>query len=69
MWSRQAADALLEPALVVEHGAAQGAAVRGLLARAGFAGIATRRDLAGHERATQGRTAPDTLESASGPVE
>lgn len=41
--------------LLVEHGAAQGAAVRELFARAGFAGVETRRDLAGHERATGGR--------------
>jgi release factor glutamine methyltransferase len=41
--------------LLLEHGAAQGAAVRELLARAGFAGIETRRDLAGLERATGGR--------------
>jgi len=41
--------------LLVEHGATQGAAVRELFARAGFAAIETRRDLAGHERATGGR--------------
>jgi release factor glutamine methyltransferase len=41
--------------LVVEHGATQGAAVRDLFARAGFADVTTRRDLAGHERATGGR--------------
>ena len=40
--------------LLVEHGFEQGAAVRELLAAAGLAGIATRRDLAGHERATGG---------------
>lgn len=40
--------------LIVEHGAAQGAAVRALMARAGLAGAATRRDLAGRERATRG---------------
>jgi release factor glutamine methyltransferase len=45
--------------LLVEHGAAQGAAVRGLFERAGFAGVETRRDLAGLERATGGRRAPD----------
>jgi release factor glutamine methyltransferase len=43
--------------LVVEHGFAQGAAVRQLLDRAGLIGIDTRRDLAGHERATAGRRA------------
>ncbi len=41
--------------LVLEHGAGQGAAVRALLGQAGLGGIATRRDLAGHERATAGR--------------
>jgi release factor glutamine methyltransferase len=41
--------------LLVEHGYDQGAAVRALFAAAGFAGIETRRDLAGHERATGGR--------------
>jgi release factor glutamine methyltransferase len=53
--------------LVVEHGATQGADVRALMARAGLLHVATRRDLAGLERATQGRMPPDTLESASGP--
>jgi release factor glutamine methyltransferase len=41
--------------LLVEHGASQGPAVRELLARAGFGGIETRRDLAGLERASGGR--------------
>lgn len=40
--------------LLLEHGAAQGEAVRGLLAGAGFAAIATCRDLTGHERVTEG---------------
>ena len=40
--------------LLVEHGAEQGAAVRELFAAAGFDAIETRRDLAGHERATGG---------------
>lgn len=40
--------------LVVEHGPGQGAAVRALFTAAGFAGIATSRDLAGHERVTEG---------------
>jgi release factor glutamine methyltransferase len=40
--------------LALEHGTNQGAAVRALLADAGFAAVATRRDLAGHERATAG---------------
>lgn len=43
--------------LLCEHGAAQGEAVRALFAAAGFAAIATHRDLAGHERVTQGRRA------------
>ncbi len=41
--------------LLVEHGATQGPAVRELFARAGFEKVETRRDLAGHERATGGR--------------
>ncbi|HWN07445.1 MAG TPA: peptide chain release factor N(5)-glutamine methyltransferase [Steroidobacteraceae bacterium] len=46
----------LEPGgwLIVEHGAAQGAAVRALFAAAGLAAVATRPDLAGHERVTEG---------------
>lgn len=40
--------------LIVEHGATQGAALRALMTQSGLAGIATHRDLAGHERATQG---------------
>lgn len=55
--------------LVLEHGAAQDAAVRELMSAAGFVDVATHRDLAGLPRATQGRTAPDTLELASGPGE
>jgi len=43
--------------LLVEHGAQQGEAVRALFRAAGFAGIETRRDLAGLERATGGRIA------------
>ncbi|MGA8278017.1 MAG: peptide chain release factor N(5)-glutamine methyltransferase [Rhodanobacteraceae bacterium] len=38
--------------LLLEHGAEQGAAVRTLLAAAGFANIETACDLAGHERVT-----------------
>lgn len=41
--------------LLLEHGAGQGAAVRALLAAAGFTDVRTRRDLAGHERASGGR--------------
>ncbi len=40
--------------LLLEHGAGQGAAARGLLAGAGFGAVATFRDLAGHERVTEG---------------
>ena len=40
--------------LLLEHGAGQGEAVRGLLAGAGFAAVATFRDLAGHERVSEG---------------
>lgn len=41
--------------LLVEHGATQGPVVRALFTAAGFEAVATRRDLAGHERATGGR--------------
>jgi release factor glutamine methyltransferase len=41
--------------LLLEHGYAQAAAVREMLADAGFTDVETRRDLAGHERATGGR--------------
>jgi release factor glutamine methyltransferase len=44
--------------LLVEHGSTQALAVRELFARAGFADIETRRDLAGLERATGGRRPP-----------
>jgi release factor glutamine methyltransferase len=40
--------------LLLEHGAAQGAAVRALLAGAGLRAVETFRDLAGHERVTEG---------------
>jgi release factor glutamine methyltransferase len=52
-----AARAHLEPGgtLVLEHGAAQGPAVRALLESAGLVGVGTRRDLAGHERVTEGK--------------
>jgi release factor glutamine methyltransferase len=42
-------------ALILEHGAAQGAATRSLFEAAGLAGVGTRLDLAGLERATLGR--------------
>lgn len=41
--------------LLMEHGFDQGAAVRQLLLEAGFDGVETRQDLAGHERCTLGR--------------
>jgi release factor glutamine methyltransferase len=41
--------------LICEHGAGQGEAVRGLFRLAGLQEVATRCDLAGHERATLGR--------------
>jgi release factor glutamine methyltransferase len=40
--------------IVLEHGDTQGAAVRGLLAGAGFEAVRTHRDLAGLERCTEG---------------
>ncbi len=43
--------------LAVEHGAAQGEAVRRLLAAAGLEGVGTRTDLAGLERISYGRRA------------
>jgi release factor glutamine methyltransferase len=50
-------------ALLVEHGTAQGAAVRGLMAEAGLESIETLRDLAGHERVTEGRRPREAVES------
>ncbi len=52
-----AAPDYLEPGgwLLMEHGADQGEAVRGLFDRAGFRAIATETDLAGLERVTLGR--------------
>jgi len=41
--------------LLLEHGATQGAAVRELLRAAGLIAVATLRDLASHERVTEGR--------------
>lgn len=43
--------------LMVEHGFQQGAAARRLFLGAGFSGVETLRDLAGHERVTVGRLA------------
>jgi len=50
--------------LVLEHGTGQGAAVRDLLRVAGLAGVETRRDLAGHERASEGTRLREAVESA-----
>jgi release factor glutamine methyltransferase len=52
-----AAAALLRPgaALALEIGTGQGAAVRALLAGAGFVEVAVRRDYAGHDRVATGR--------------
>jgi release factor glutamine methyltransferase len=41
--------------LLLEHGATQGAAVRGELEAAGFAHVRSHRDLGGHERMTEGQ--------------
>ena len=41
--------------LLIEHGWDQAAAVRGLLAEAGFDAVQSRQDLAGHERCSGGR--------------
>lgn len=46
-------------ALLLEHGATQGAAVRARLAARGFAGIVSHRDPAGHERVTEARLPSD----------
>jgi release factor glutamine methyltransferase len=49
--------------LLLEHGAGQGAAVRGMLGSAGFGDVRTWRDLAGLERVTEGARPPETVES------
>lgn len=56
------ARAFLKPggALLLEHGAEQGSAVRELLRQSGYAGVGTRRDLNGNERATLGVHEPGT---------
>lgn len=53
----EAARRLLRPGglLILEHGAGQGTAVRGLMAGRGFARVETRKDLGGLERCTLGR--------------
>lgn len=52
-----AAPAALRPGgwLLLEHGAGQAAAVRACLVARGFADVVSTRDLAGHERVTEGR--------------
>jgi release factor glutamine methyltransferase len=50
--------------LLLEHGADQAAAVRELLRTAGLADVETRRDLAGHERASEGTQPREAVESA-----
>jgi release factor glutamine methyltransferase len=51
---RSVAAAASAPWVALEHGAGQGPAVRDLLAGAGYAGVMTHRDLAGHDRVTVG---------------
>jgi len=51
--------------LLLEHGTSQGAPVRELLVAAGFGEVATWRDLAGHERVTEGTRPREALESAT----
>ena len=43
--------------LVVEHGASQGERLRALLVARGFVSVTSHRDLAGHERVTEGKLA------------
>lgn len=56
----RAAAALLVPGglFICEHGSGQGAAMRALLGRHGFTGIATHQDLAGRDRFTAGHRHP-----------
>jgi release factor glutamine methyltransferase len=44
--------------LALEHGTAQGESVRALLVGRGFTHVTSHRDLAGHERVTEGKLAP-----------
>lgn len=46
---------LADGVLLLEHGAMQGAAVRALLEARGFSHVVSHRDLAGHERVSEGR--------------
>ena len=41
--------------LFLEHGATQGATLRGALVARGFTHVTSHRDLAGHERVTEGK--------------
>ena len=50
--------------LFIEHGPAQGEAVRSLVMSAGFGGARTHRDLAAHERVTAGAIPREALELA-----
>ncbi len=50
--------------LLLEHGAGQGAAVRDQLRAAGLVRVETRRDLAGHERASEGARPREAVESS-----
>jgi release factor glutamine methyltransferase len=43
--------------LALEHGASQGEALRSLLVARGFTSVTSHRDLAGHERVTEGKLA------------
>jgi release factor glutamine methyltransferase len=52
--------------IFIEHGAAQGAAVRNLMSRAGLADVRTHRDLASRERVSTGMVPPQAVESAAG---
>jgi release factor glutamine methyltransferase len=45
--------------LCLEHGAAQGLAIRERLVARGYAHVVSHRDLAGHERVTEGQWLPD----------
>jgi release factor glutamine methyltransferase len=44
--------------LALEHGNSQGARLRSLLVARGFTAVTSHRDLAGHERVTEGKLAP-----------
>jgi release factor glutamine methyltransferase len=44
--------------LALEHGATQGETLRSLLVARGFTAVTSHRDLAGHERVTEGKLAP-----------